>query len=61
MQTVCLRKNKSINSPATLQICPADWMPPGVHYLGIWKGGSGTLRMYGYGEASPKWKKRKCL
>lgn len=55
MRRVVLVKSRKKNS--ILQFCPYDWMPPGMQYLGMYKN---RRQMYGYGEASPKWSKRRC-
>jgi len=43
-----------------IQVTPKDWMPPGVKYLGIYTTPYNSQikrRLFGYGIASPKWKK----
>lgn len=48
---------KSPKKNATLQFCSYDCMPPGMQYLGMYKN---KRPMYGFGEASPKWRKLQC-
>lgn len=59
MRTVVLVKDRKKNS--MLQFVTPDLMPPNMMYIGIHTSPFGKkYKMYGFGEASPKWKKLKC-
>lgn len=60
MQRVALLKTRKKNS--SIYFTPKDWLPPDAHYLGIYTVMPSKKKypLYGYGEASPKWKKIRC-
>ena len=51
---------KSRTGKTHWQFTDPQWMPPNVEYLGVFCTGINKYKMFGYGEASPKWKKYKC-